>query len=162
CRFSNKALIKIADTYSNLEYLNIRNNDLLTDASVCRVSDKCHNLKYFRIYSYQLLDKSISTIPQSYHNLEEFHFHGSKSITNQTINELGKSCPKLRYLTISGCPNIIDFKAIAHSCQNLEYLDVFRCSISDESICDIIYHYQKLKYLDISGCQITKLGIYSD
>ncbi|CAG8658679.1 2065_t:CDS:2, partial [Diversispora eburnea] len=111
---------------------------------------------------YQLSDKSISTIPQSCYNLEEFHFHGSKSITNQTINESGRSCPKLRCLTISSCPNITDLKAIAHSCQNLEYFDVFGYSISDESICDIIYHCQKLKYLNISGCQITKLGIYSD
>ncbi|CAG8651310.1 23_t:CDS:2, partial [Diversispora eburnea] len=49
---------------------------------------------------YQLSDKSISTIPQSCHNLKEFHFYGSKSIANQTINELERSCPKLRCLTI--------------------------------------------------------------
>ncbi|RHZ84054.1 hypothetical protein Glove_86g209 [Diversispora epigaea] len=86
----------------------------------------------------------------------------SDSLTEESADKchnLKKIMPNLNRLQFSACPNVTDLRAIAHSCQNLEYLDVFECcQVSELGI----YSDSNIKYLDISTCNFIPESIINE
>ncbi|RGB39843.1 hypothetical protein C1646_753968 [Rhizophagus diaphanus] len=117
--FGDKILNRIAETYSNLKYLNLQksryetdNAGLVTDKGLCAIARSCHKLEYLNI---------------SYH----------RDIFGISICEIIHSCPRLQHLKFSYCEVTFEIiKEIAGLCLNLKYLKVEGCDIVIKEVID--------------------------
>jgi Leucine-rich repeat (LRR) protein len=114
-----KVLKLIAESYPNLEYLNI---------SVLPGSFGLEN------------DIGLSAIAQSCHKLEYLNISIHKEFSEISICDVISSCPRLQQLDLSYCViTDITIKEIARSCLNLKYLDLEGCyNISEEAVDQLI------------------------
>jgi hypothetical protein len=104
-----KVLKLIAESYPNLEYL---------DISALRGGSKPEN------------DINLTAIANSCHRLEYLNISNRTEYSETSICNVIRSCPKLRHLDLSFCKiTDITIKEIARSCPNLKYLNLRGCYI---------------------------------
>ncbi|CAI2170170.1 18791_t:CDS:2 [Funneliformis geosporum] len=111
---TDKVLKLIAESYSNLEYLNISALlKALDQKMIClfAIAQLCHKLKYLNISIHKEFSEiSICNVICSCLRLQQFDL-SYYVITNITIEEIARSCLNLKYLNLKGCYNISE-KAI--------------------------------------------------
>ena len=114
-----KVLKLIAESYPNLEYLNI---------SALRNIFQSKN------------DKGLTAIADSCHKLECLNISNRTEFSEISICNVICSCPRLRQLDLSFCEiTDITIKEIVRSCLNLKYLKLKGCyKISKEAIDQLI------------------------
>jgi hypothetical protein len=114
-----KVLKLIAESYPNLEYLNI---------SALRNIFRPKN------------DKGLTAIADSCHKLECLNISNRTEFSEISICNVIRSCPRLRQLDLSCCEiTDITIEEIARSCLNLKYLNLRGCyKISKEAVDQLI------------------------
>ncbi|POG81148.1 hypothetical protein GLOIN_2v1763772 [Rhizophagus irregularis DAOM 181602=DAOM 197198] len=109
--FSNRALELIAGSYPNLKYLNLCDDRSfrtreVDDEGLWKIVKSCHKLEYLNIdYLTEITEHSICGIIRSNPKLQHLDLSYCK-ITDVTIEEIARSCLKLKYLNLRGCVNI--------------------------------------------------------
>ncbi|PKY29526.1 RNI-like protein [Rhizophagus irregularis] len=109
--FSNRALELIAGSYPNLKYLNLCDDRSfrtreVDDEGLWKIAKSCHKLEYLNIdYLTEITEHSICGIIRSNPKLQHLDLSYCK-ITDVTIEEIARSCLKLKYLNLRGCVNI--------------------------------------------------------
>ena len=114
--FSNRALELIADSYSNLKYLNLYIDRPGGFRSFCtrevdgsglwRITKSCHRLEYLNISNRtEYSETSICNVIRSCPRLQQLDLSFCQ-ITDITIKEIVGSCLNLKYLNLEGCNNI--------------------------------------------------------
>src|ERR1041384_3110832 len=120
--FSDKTLNRIAESYSNLKYLNLQ-KDMYVSCNMGIITGK-----------------GLYAIARSCHKLEYLNISHRTDICEQSICNVIRSCPRLQHLSLSFCKiTDITIKEIASSCFNLKYLDLEGCgNISKEAVDQLI------------------------
>src|SRR5581483_4494811 len=104
---TGKILKLIAESYPNLEYLNISaihgsfNSE--NDKGLCAIANSCHRLEYLNISNRtEFSEISICNVIRSCPRLQHLDLSFCK-ISNITIEEIARSCLNLKYLNLRGC-----------------------------------------------------------
>jgi hypothetical protein len=114
--FSNRALELIADSYLNLKYLNLCDDQSgyyicdhareVGSLGLLRIAQSCHKLEYLNIlYHTEIFEPSICNIIRSCPKLQHLSLRFCE-ITDMTIKEIACSCLNLKYFDLKGCENI--------------------------------------------------------
>lgn len=100
--------------------------------------------------------------------LHSLSLEGCKSLEDDSLNLLAKSCPNLQSLNLTDCKNLSDNTciAIASYCVNLRYLNLSGIpgltDVSLEALASSIPIAKKLTHLDLSFCSLlTSRGLLS-
>ncbi|CAI2171026.1 17418_t:CDS:2 [Funneliformis geosporum] len=187
--FSDKSLFVIAESYSNLRYINLWDAQI-TDKGLYAIVRSYYKLEYLNIsYCRNISNKSLFEIAGNCHDLQEFYFAEACWITDRSISYILNSCLNLRKLDIvfsrgdikdastlmRRCFNIeyLDFSgvmalqndvliiAIIKQSLNLRYLEISHNNIGDEIIEALAYTYHKLEHLKLDSCSflIRSIGV---
>ncbi|PKK59560.1 hypothetical protein RhiirC2_857296 [Rhizophagus irregularis] len=102
-----KVLKLIAESYPNLEYLNISALRNIfrskNDKGLTAIADSCHKLECLNISNRtEFSEISICNVIRSCPSLQQLNLSYCK-ITDITIEEIARSCPNLKYLNLRGC-----------------------------------------------------------
>ena len=102
-----KVLNLIAESYPNLEYLNIsalpKSIGLENDIGLSAITQSCHKLEYLNISNRtEFSEISICNVIHSCSKLWQLDLSYCE-ITDITIEEIAKLCLNLKYLNLRGC-----------------------------------------------------------
>src|SRR2546423_14870163 len=111
--FSDKTLNRIAESYSNLKYLNLQKDEyvscnmgIITGEGLYAIARSCHKLKYLNIsHRTDICGQSICNVIRSCPRLQQLDLSYCK-FTDVTIKEIASSCLNLKYLNLEGCYKI--------------------------------------------------------
>src|SRR2546423_7006688 len=111
--FSDKTLNRIAESYSNLKYLNLQkdeyvscNMSIITGEGLYAIARSCHKLEYLNIsHRSDICGQSICNVIRSCPRLQQLDLSYCK-ITDVTIEEIASLCLNLKYLNLEGCYKI--------------------------------------------------------
>jgi len=137
---ASRGKIKDADmliqAHLKIEYLDFAGvmafrNDFLIVA-IIRSSP---NLKHFNISHNDVGDEVVEALAHTCHEIEYLDLGGCDFITEPSICNVIRSCPKLQHLKLGFC-DISDktIEEIARSCPNLKYLDLDSCENISEKV----------------------------
>src|SRR5579871_4883442 len=108
---TGKNLKLIAESYPNLEYLNISaihgsfNSE--NDKGLCAIANSCHRLEYLNISNRtEFSEISICNVIRSCPGLQHLDLSFCK-ISNITIEEIARSCLNLKYLNLRGVIKLV-------------------------------------------------------
>ncbi|XP_032762967.1 dynein regulatory complex subunit 6 isoform X2 [Rattus rattus] len=144
-----------------LRELNLANCSLMGDTSVMKLSERCPNLNYLNLRNCDhLTDLAIEYIA-SMLSLISIDLSGTL-ISNEGLAILSRH-RKLREVSLSECINITDFgiRAFCKTSLALEHLDVSYCTqLTDDIIKTIAIFCTRITSLHIAGCpKITDGGM---
>jgi len=111
--FSDKTLNRIAESYSNLKYLNLQKDEyvscnmgIITGEGLYAIARSCHKLEYLNIsHRTDICGQSICNVIRSCPRLQQLDLSYCK-FTDVTIKEIASSCLNLKYLNLEGCYKI--------------------------------------------------------
>src|SRR5579871_2719623 len=108
---TGKILKLIAESYSNLEYLNISaihgSFNSKNDKGLCAIANSCHRLEYLNISNRtEFSEISICNVIRSCPGLQHLDLSFCK-ISNITIEEIARSCLNLKYLNLRGVIKLV-------------------------------------------------------
>ncbi|KAI9266941.1 hypothetical protein BY458DRAFT_556391 [Sporodiniella umbellata] len=109
-----------------------------------------------------LLDKSLQCLVQNQNlcNLTYLSLAGCCHLTDESMLDTARNCPKLKHLDLRACGKISDLsiKAVARLCPELHHLNVGRVrdreKITIQSI-GLVAKYTQISVLGLAGCDIT-------
>ncbi|GBC01362.1 hypothetical protein RclHR1_04160009 [Rhizophagus clarus] len=185
--FSDIALSIIAESYSNLKYLNLWDAQAITDKGLHAIICSYCKLEYLNIsFCRNITNKSLFEIAEICHDIQEFYFAKARWITDKSISCILNSCPnlqkfdilyskgdvkntntsmrrcfKIEYLDFSGAMafhNDALIVAIIRAFPNLRYLEIGHNDIGNEVTEALAYTCHKLEYLDLGGCDFVKIA----
>ncbi|KAI8642808.1 hypothetical protein BD408DRAFT_415969 [Parasitella parasitica] len=128
---SDDQLLDLIQLMPNLELLEIRKADELTDKSIKRVSEYCSQLKSFGLTG--------------------------ALITYRSAHYLGQ-CHQLQKLTLASCPNLSPLALLPFVQRKIEYLDLSGCKWLN--VADTAYDlcsFQHLTHLNLVCCNIISM-----
>ncbi|CAG8484601.1 2958_t:CDS:2, partial [Racocetra fulgida] len=96
----------------------------------------------------------IVAIIGSFPNLKHFDISGN-DIRDEVVEAVASTCYELEYLDLEGCRFITESSVcnIIRSCPKLQHLELGFCKISNKTIKEIACSCPNLKYLDLDGCE---------
>ncbi|XP_074196735.1 F-box and leucine-rich repeat protein 13 isoform X2 [Rhinolophus sinicus] len=153
CILGDASIVKLSECCPNLNYLNLRNCENLTDLGIRYI------VNIFSLVSVDLSGTDISneglTILSRHKKLKELSLSECYKITDIGIQAFCKGSLILEHLDVSYCPQLSDevVQAVAIYCTNLTYLSIAGCPKITDSAMELLSakcHY--LHILDISGC----------
>nr|XP_019600096.1 PREDICTED: F-box/LRR-repeat protein 13 [Rhinolophus sinicus] len=153
CILGDASIVKLSECCPNLNYLNLRNCENLTDLGIGYI------VNIFSLVSVDLSGTDISneglTILSRHKKLKELSLSECYKITDIGIQTFCKGSLILEHLDVSYCPQLSDevVQAVAIYCTNLTYLSIAGCPKITDSAMELLSakcHY--LHILDISGC----------
>src|SRR5256714_1992968 len=114
--FSNKTLNRIAESYSNLKYLNLQKDEyvsynmgIITGEGLYAIARSCHKLEYLNIsHRTDICGQLICNVIRSCPRLQQLDLSYCKitDVTHVTIEEIASLCLNLKYLNLEGCYKI--------------------------------------------------------
>lgn len=131
CVLNDEELLSLMQLMPNLEVLELRKADELTDKSITRVSQYCAQLKSFGIKG--------------------------ALVTYRSAHYLGQ-CQQLRKLTLESCPNLTPLALLPFAELNIEYLDLSGCKWLN--VTDTAYDlaaFQHLTHLNLVCCDMVSM-----
>ncbi|XP_054420324.1 F-box and leucine-rich repeat protein 13 [Pteronotus mesoamericanus] len=150
---SDASFVRLPECCPNLNYLNLRNCESVTDAGVEYI------INIFSLISLDLSGTSISNeslmILSRHKKLKELSLSECHKITDAGIQAFCKGSLILEHLDVSYCSQLSDefIRVLAYYCLNLTSLSIAGCPKITNSAMEILSakcHY--LHILDISGC----------
>ncbi|CAG8797533.1 10170_t:CDS:2, partial [Dentiscutata erythropus] len=141
---TDKRLCQIAQSCNKLEYLNI---------SYCNaywITDRTY-LDFAHVMAFRN-DSLIVAIIESSPNLKYFDISGN-DIGDEVVEAVASTCYELEYLDLGGCGFITELSIcnVIRSCPKLQHFELGFCDISDKTIKEIACSCPNLKYLDLDG-----------
>lgn len=97
-------------------------------------------------------------------HLRRINLRGCKSVSDKSIQVLSQNCPLLEEVSLDDCNQLTDQACIslAKHCNNIVYLNIASCNITDSTLEAIGKYCNNLKLIDISNCnKIRPAGIES-
>lgn len=128
---SDDELLHLIQLMPNLEVLELRKADELTDRSIMRVSEYCTQLKSFGITG--------------------------AMVTYRSAHYLGQ-CQQLQKLTLASCPNLTPLALLPFGQLKIEYLDLSGCKWLN--VADTAYDlrsFQHLTHLNLVCCDVINM-----
>ncbi|CAG8781326.1 17933_t:CDS:2, partial [Racocetra persica] len=149
-----------------LECLKINGLSKISDQMMTKIA-LLPNLKILSMESCPTLnDDHISILLKNQPSpspLTHIDLSNNQLLTDETLKELGNSCPELSHLEVHECTNFTDngFIYIASKCTKLEVIDLEDCPcINDEVLQSFAAHLSDLKKICLSYCElITDDGV---
>ena len=161
----NAQLISIANGLPELQSLDIKGSDNITDAGITALASGLPQLQSLNIRECRnITDEGITALSNGCHQLQSLGIGsiGCNKITDAGITALASGCPQLQSLDISHCYEITDagIRAVATGCTQLQSLIISWClNITDEGIIALATGCTQLQSLSIGGCdKITDAG----
>jgi F-box/leucine-rich repeat protein 2/20 len=152
---TDKSMQLVAESYPDLESLNITRCVKITDDGLLQVLQKCFSLQTLNLYALSgFTDKAYMKI-SLLADLRFLDICGAQNISDEGIGHIAK-CNKLESLNLTWCVRITDagVNTIANSCTSLEFLSLFgivgvtdRCLETLSQTCSTT-----LTTLDVNGC----------
>src|SRR5947199_7797681 len=138
---SNKKIKSIVHTFPNIIHLDFEGSTDCTGKVLKLIAESYPNLEYLNISNLgggfrSENDIGLTAIANSCHKLECLNISKHTEFSEISICNIIRSCPKLRQLDLSYCViTDITIEEIARSCLNLKYLDLEGCyNISKEAV----------------------------
>ena len=138
---SNKKIKGIVHTFLNIIHLDFEGSTDCTGKVLKLTAESYPNLEYLNISNLgggfrSENDIGLTAIANSCHKLECLNISKHTEFSEISICNIIRSCPKLRQLDLSYCViTDITIEEIARSCLNLKYLDLEGCyNISKEAV----------------------------
>ncbi|XP_016075052.1 PREDICTED: F-box/LRR-repeat protein 13 isoform X1 [Miniopterus natalensis] len=162
-QLGDASIMKLSDCCPNLNYLNLRNCEYLTDLGIEYI------VNIFSLISLDLSGTDISNeglaILSRHRKLKELSLSECYKITNAGIQAFCKGSQILEHLDVSYCSQLSDefITTVAIYCLNLTSLSIAGCSKITDSAMEMLSakcHY--LHILDISGCVLLTDQIFED
>ncbi|RHZ69702.1 hypothetical protein Glove_280g65 [Diversispora epigaea] len=126
----------LVQTHLKLEYLDFAHvMAFRNDSLIVAIIRSSPNLKHFNISGNDIGDEVIEALAHICHELEYLDLGGCGFITEPSICNVIRSCPKLQHLNLGFC-NISNttIEEIARSCPNLKYLGLEDCENISEKL----------------------------
>jgi hypothetical protein len=136
CVLNDDELLNLLQLMPNLEVLELRKADELTDRSIMRVSQYCTQLKSFGIKG--------------------------ALVTYRSAHYLGQ-CQQLTKLTLESCPNLSSLALLPFAELHIEYLDLSGCKWLN--VTDTAYDlcaFQHLTHLNLVCCDIVSMDFINN
>ncbi|RHZ86725.1 hypothetical protein Glove_46g11 [Diversispora epigaea] len=152
---TDKSISHILNSCTNLRSLDIafsrgeiKDADMLIQAHL-----KIEYLDFASVMAFQN-DSLIVAIIRSSSNLKRFNISGN-DIGDEVVEAVANTCHELEYLDLGGCgfitePSICN---VIRFCPKLQHLELEFCDISDTTIKEIARSCLNLKYLDLDSCE---------
>jgi len=138
---SNKKIKGIVHTFPNIIHLDFEGSTDCTGKVLKLIAESYPNLEYLNISNLgggfrSENDIGLTAIANSCHKLECLNISKHTEFSEISICNIIRSCPKLRQLDLSYCViTDITIEEIARSCLNLKYLNLKECyNISKEAV----------------------------
>ena len=136
-----------------------------TDISLHTISIYCTKLEIFYVKNnYYITDNGMCDMFTVCTNLIHIHIQNCINITDKSIFTLVYDSPKVRILTLTGCPRLTETSLlyVATYTRRLEQLKISKLVVSDEVISIIAKRCIYLKYVSIHHCtSLSSVGILS-
>jgi len=119
----------LVQTHLKLEYLDFAHvMAFRNDSLIVAIIRSSPNLKRFNISGNDIGDEVVEAVASTCHELEYLDLGGCGFITESSICNVIRSCPKLQHLELGFCDiSNRTIEEIARSCPNLKYLDLDSC-----------------------------------
>ncbi|KAE8667966.1 F-box/LRR-repeat protein 4 [Hibiscus syriacus] len=155
CYVGDQGLAVIGQCCKQLEDLNLRFCESLTDVGLVELATQCgKSLKSLRVAACgRITDKSLEAVGSHGKSLETLSLD-SELISNKGIIAIAQGCPLLKVLKLQ-CINVTGraLMAVGISCLSLEMLALYSFQqFTDEGLCSIGKGCKKLKNLTLSDC----------
>ena len=157
CAISDEVLVEILRNCVEMEYLNLGATNIANmDNVAIQLGNTCQSLKAVDMWRSGLTSRGLAALCEC-KELLEIDLGWSDVLRElSTIDQLVKSCRKLRKLFLTTCresdPTLIE--SIAINLPNLEQLDLLGSScLTVECIENLFKRCQKLVFIDISFCR---------
>ncbi|RHZ84962.1 hypothetical protein Glove_74g162 [Diversispora epigaea] len=152
---TDKTISRILNSCSNLRCLGIpySRGKIKDDSTLVQTHLKLEYLDFAHVMAFRN-DSLIVAIIRSSPNLKHFNISGN-DIGDEVIEALAHKCHELEYLDLGGCgfitePSICN---VIRSCPKLQHLNLGFCNISNTTIEEIARSCPNLKYLGLEGCE---------
>ncbi|KAJ4896137.1 F-box protein [Raphanus sativus] len=152
---TDKGMELVAESYQDLESLNITRCVKITDDGLLQVLHKCSSLQTLNLYALSsFTDKAYKKI-SLLADLRFLDLCGAQNLSDEGLGHIAK-CNKLESLNLTWCVRITDAGVItiANSCTSLEFLSLFgivgvtdKCLEALSQTCSAT-----LTTLDVNGC----------
>uniref|UniRef100_A0A8C3HNK5 F-box and leucine rich repeat protein 13 n=1 Tax=Chrysemys picta bellii TaxID=8478 RepID=A0A8C3HNK5_CHRPI len=138
---------------TKLRELNLTNCIHVTDASLMKIAQRCHNLAYLNMrYCESVTDAGIEALGNMT-SLISIDISGT-TVSDMSLAALGHT-RRMKELSVSECRKITDM-GIQKFCQgakDLEYCDVSYCfQLTNETVKALAFNCHQLTSLNIAGC----------
>ncbi|MBA0616472.1 hypothetical protein Godav_016516 [Gossypium davidsonii] len=155
CYVGDQGLAVVGQCCKQLEDLNLRFCESLTDSGLVTLATECgKSLKSLGVAACaRITDKSLEAVGSHCKNLETLSLD-SEFISNKGILAIAQGCPLLKVLKLQ-CINVTDraLMAVGASCLSLEMLALYSFQqFTDEGLRSIGKGCKKLKNLTLSDC----------
>ncbi|CAG8684195.1 17226_t:CDS:2 [Gigaspora margarita] len=152
---TDKSISRILNSYTNLLSLDISSSHgKIKDASILvQMYFKLEYLNFACVMAFWDDSLIVATIRSS-PNLKHFNI-SSNDIGDEVVEAIASTCHELEYLDLRECGFITELSVcnVIRSCPKLQYLELGFCNISDTTIKEISYSCLNLKYLNLEGCE---------
>ncbi|CAG8849959.1 34830_t:CDS:1, partial [Gigaspora margarita] len=152
---TDRTISCILNLCSNLRCLGIpSSHGKIKDASILvQMHLKLEYLDFAHVMAFRN-DSLIVAIIRSSPNLKHFNISGN-DIGDEVVEAVAGTCHELEYLDLGGCgfitqPSICN---VIRSCPKLHHLDLGFCDITNEAIREIARSCLNLKFLGLEGCK---------
>ncbi|CAG8579715.1 10694_t:CDS:2 [Ambispora gerdemannii] len=128
----------------------------VTDRMLIDLFNQTPNLVKVDLYNcYTLTDKAIDALTMQCRHLKELRLFGCTGITERSVIFLQQKCPKLTKVDIGMCHHI-HLYTLDKEWASLRHLDIsFRYDFKERQIMDIVKRVPNLEYLNLFRCSLT-------
>ena len=158
-KVDNAQLISIANGFPQLQSVNIRSNNMITEEELRALVMRDIDISYQR----DITDEGITALANGLPQLQSLDISNCDKITDDGITALANGCPQLQSLNIIECRNITDegITALARGLPQLQSLNICCCDkITDEGIRTLASGLlPRLQSLNIGRCNTTDEGL---
>ncbi|PKC53799.1 RNI-like protein [Rhizophagus irregularis] len=154
-RITDKSICCILNSCPNLRKFDIAySKGKIKNAST--LMQRCLNIEYLDFAGVMAFydDALIVAIIRASPNLRHLEI-GGNDIGDEVTEALAYTCQKLEYLDLSGCTFISELSIcnVIRSCPKIQHLSLGCCNITSTTIKEIARSRPNLKFLDLEGCR---------
>ena len=152
----DEGLKAISDYLSQLQYLNLKSCESLTNQGFVEASSKLKSLKELYLdRCIQLEDDGIKTLSQNCREIDSLSISSCTELTDESIFYVSACLPGIKYLDISRIDMTdVALNRIAQFCTQLEHLMMSRLPhrVTTDGVCKVLRHSPNLETLDLDMC----------
>ncbi|KAK1675037.1 F-box domain-containing protein [Colletotrichum godetiae] len=169
-QLQDNAILAFAENCPNILEIDLHQCAQIGNEPITALIAKGQSLRELRLAGCELIDDSaFLTLPpaKTYDHLRILDLTSCARLTDQSVQKIIDSAPRLRNLVLAKCRNITDVavNAISKLGKNLHYLHLGHCNhITDEAVKRLVQQCNRIRYIDLGCCtnltddSVTKLA----
>ena len=109
-RIADDAIVSLSENCPRLEQLNVGACPRITDQSLIALGTNSSKLSCLNISGTKITDAGIQSLCEGLLSsmLNELHINNCLNLTDESVNYVTRSCPKIKILLLHGCPNMTE------------------------------------------------------